>query len=349
MRGKSTKPGVVAKARNRKKRPGRKKLYFRDLVEPALEGKRIRGNAPASIAKDRQWIARIAPLLNRVPARELTAGMIERALETIARGDATHSQLKGSTVNRYHAVISSVLKYAARQALIKSNPLAGGIVPWSKEVKIHVRYLGADEEARLLRVIREDCPDKEPEFKLALLTGMRRGEQYQARWDGWKRETGILNVNGKTGARAVQLNQAAQDCLEALRKNALAAEYITPERNLRVNDRRTWFEKAVRRAQLHPPFHWRDLRHTFASRVAQAGESLLKIQGLLGHASYTTSTKYSHLGAEDLKKAAAAVKMYPPESVSGLSERDYMSPLHNGSGQDSAGNGEVKSAINEAI
>jgi integrase len=336
-------------AKNKRKKPGRRKLYFQDLVGPCLEAKRLRGNSPASIAKDRQWIARIAPLLGKVPARELTAGMIERALETIARGDSTHGPLKGSTVNRYHAVISSVLKYAARQTLLKSNPLAGGIVPWSKEQKIHVRYLGADEEARLLRAIREDCPLKEPEMRLALLTGMRRGEQFQARWDAWDAQGGILHVFGKTGAREVQVSQAARECLEVLRKHVAAgAAYITPERNTTERDRRTWLENAVKKAELRPAFHWRDLRHSFASRAAQAGESLLKIQGLLGHASYTTTTKYAHLGADDLRKSVEKVKMFAREVAAGLNEGDYMSPLTSCSGPVSAENREAGCAISGA-
>jgi integrase len=302
--------------RENRKRPGRRKLFFRDLVAPALEAKRLRGNSEASLAKDEQRLGRILEAIGGVPAREITPGIIERALEALARGDHACGPLKGSTVNRYHSAVSSVLRYAARQGFIGSNPLADGGVPWSKEQKVHVRFLSAGEEARLLKVIRANCPDKEPELMLAVLTGMRRSEQYSVKWEDWSTEAGILHVVGKTGAREVQANQAARGCLELLRKRAPAEQiYITPEANECAADRRTWFERAVKKAELRPEFHWRDLRHTFASRAALAGVPLLTIQQLCGHLSFETTLKYAHLSPDHRKEAVERVGMYGSESL----------------------------------
>jgi len=302
-----------------RRRPGRRRLFFRDLVAPALEAKRLRGNSEASLAKDEQRLGRLLTLIGGVPAREITPGIIERALEALARGDHAYGYgpLKGSTVNRYHSAVSSVLRYAARQGFIGSNPLADGGVPWSKEQKVHVRFLSAGEEARLLKVIRADCPDKEPELMLAMLTGMRRSEQYSVKWEDWSPEAGILHVVGKTGAREVQVNQAARECLELLSKRAAAGQiYITPEANECDGDRRTWFERAVKKAELRPAFHWRDLRHTFASRAALAGVPLLTIQQLCGHLSFETTLKYAHLSPDHRKQAVERVGMYAGGSVS---------------------------------
>ena len=146
---------------------------------------------------------------------------------------------------------------------------------------------------------------------LAMLTGMRRGEQYSAKWEGWIPEAGILHVVGKTGAREVQVNQAARECIELLRKRAPAGQiYITPEANECAADRRTWLERAVKKAELRPAFHWRDLRHTFASRAALAGVPLLTIQQLCGHLSFETTLKYAHLSPDHRKQAVERVGMY---------------------------------------
>jgi integrase len=299
------------------RRPGRRKLFFRDLVGPALQAKRLRGNSDASLAKDEQRLGRLLTIIGSVPAREITPGIIERALEALARGDHSDGPLKGSTVNRYHSAVSSVLRYAARQGFIGSNPLADGGVPWSKEQKVHVRFLSAGEEARLLKVIRADCPDKEPELMLAVLTGMRRSEQYSVKWEDWSPEAGILHVVGKTGAREAQVNQAARECLELLRKRAPDGQiYITPEANECAADRRTWFEKAVKKAELRPAFRWRDLRHTFASRAALAGVPLLTIQQLCGHLSFETTLKYAHLSPDHRRQAVERVGMYAGGSES---------------------------------
>jgi integrase len=45
-----------------------------------------------------------------------------------------------------------------------------------------------------------------------------------------------------------------------------------------------WFYKATRKAGISD-FHWRDLPHTFTSRVAMAGVRLRAIQDALGHSS----------------------------------------------------------------
>src|SRR6266478_645408 len=59
--------------------------------------------------------------------------------------------------------------------------------------------------------------------------------------------------------------------------NALRGTKSLSERNCTTQDRRLWFEKAAKKAGLRPVFHYHDLRHTFASRLAVAGVPLLEI------------------------------------------------------------------------
>ena len=122
---------------------GRKsELRFRDLVEPALEAKQLRGNEASSIRTDRVRLRRILSAIGHLKIRQLAAGRIERFLQDLARGDKSHSELKGATINRFHSLLSSIFRYAVRHGFLGSNPMAGGSVPRSKESPIHVRYLG---------------------------------------------------------------------------------------------------------------------------------------------------------------------------------------------------------------
>ena len=294
---------------NRLPRGGKRELRFRDLVAPALEAKRDRGNEASSIHTDRVRLRRILPAIGHLKIHQLTSGRIERFLQELARGDASHDPVKGATVNRFHSLLSSIFRYAVRQELAGVNPLAGGSVERSKESPIIPRYLGRDEQRRLLAAIRRDGPKKVLEVELAILTGMRRGEQFNARWEEWKIEQGILNVTGKSGPRKIRLSHAARRCLARLRKRASREQmFITPERNEGPLDRRLWFERAVKNADLRPAFRWHDLRHTFCSRLVAAGVPLLEVQQLAGHKSYSTTLRYAHLSPDHLKRAIEKVQ-----------------------------------------
>jgi integrase len=158
-------------------------------------------------------------------------------------------------------------------------------------------------------VIRQECPAKVLEVELAILTGMRRGEQFNAKWEDWKIQEGVLYVTGKTGPRAVQISRAARRCLTRLRKRAPREQiFITPERNEGALDRRLWFEKAAKKAGLRPPFRYHDLRHTFCSRLVGAGVPLLEVQQLAGHKSYSTTLRYAHLSPDHRKRAVEKVE-----------------------------------------
>jgi site-specific recombinase XerD len=287
----------------------KRQTRFQDLVESALEAKRLRGNEESSIQTDRVRLRRVLPAIGHVKVRHLTAGRIERFLQDLARGDESHDPAKGATVNRFHSLLSSIFQHAVRQGLAPANPLAVGSVPWSKESQIHIRYLGRDEQRKLLVAIRATDPRKVVELELAIVTGMRRGEQFNARWQDWKRAEGILEVRGKTGPRKVRINRAARRCLSLLGKRAPKDQFfVTPERNEAPRDRRLWFEKAVKKANLLQAFRYHDLRHTFCSRLVAAGVPLLEVQQLAGHKSYSTTLRYAHLSPDHLKRAVEKVQ-----------------------------------------
>jgi integrase len=48
-------------------------------------------------------------------------------------------------------------------------------------------------------------------------------------------------------------------------------------------------------------FHFHDLRHTFATRIVQAGVDLYKVQRLLGHKSPIMTQRYAHHFPESLR------------------------------------------------
>ena len=58
-----------------------------------------------------------------------------------------------------------------------------------------------------------------------------------------------------------------------------------------------------------------DLRHTYASRLVQAGVHLTRVRDLLGHASITTTERYAHLVPDQFDAVRAALAAGPQGTV----------------------------------
>lgn len=56
---------------------------------------------------------------------------------------------------------------------------------------------------------------------------------------------------------------------------------------------------------------WHTLRHTFASRLVQAGVNLLTVKELLGHSSLVMVMRYAHLADDNLKAAVDTLAAVP--------------------------------------
>ncbi len=74
-----------------------------------------------------------------------------------------------------------------------------------------------------------------------------------------------------------------------------------------VKSFRTAWEKALTRAKIRD-CHWHDLRHEYASRLAESGVPLVQVKELLGHASIVTTERYNTNKAESLHAAVQVLK-----------------------------------------
>lgn len=195
---------------------------------------------------------------------------------------------RGSTANRYRAILSAIFSWALRTGkLVERNPAK--LVKQRREDGQRTRFLSQGEEARLLEAVRMFYPHHEPEVLLALHTGMRLGEQYGLKWEDVDLGAEMISIRkSKSGKpRILPINRLGAEALYALRKTK--RETVCPQRHPRF-----WFERCCAAAGI-TGFRWHDLRHTFASRLAMQGTSLRAIQELLGHATTTMTMRYAHL------------------------------------------------------
>ena len=146
-------------------------------------------------------------------------------------------------------------------------------------------------------------------LKLLLLSGTRREEALQSRWEDIDLDAALWYLpktkNGR--ARHVLLNPEA---VELLRNHPPidGSPWVFPGRDPSkpLNNPRKAFTRILTAANLpHMKIH--SLRHAFASLAVSAGASLYQVQHLLGHASPATTQRYAHLANDVLRQASASV------------------------------------------
>jgi len=146
--------------------------------------------------------------------------------------------------------------------------------------------------------------------KLALHTGMRKGEILHLTWENVNlRERYIELVDQKNGERStIPLNQTAIETLRAVPRR-LGSKYVFPGKmpGKPFFDLKRQFEKAVADAKLEGvTFHI--LRHTCASHLVMAGVDLVTVKEIMRHKSIEMTMRYAHLSPEHKKSAIDALE-----------------------------------------
>jgi len=168
--------------------------------------------------------------------------------------------------------------------------------------------LTPEQLAALLKAIEEE-PNVQVAhlMRLALLTGMRRGELFRLKWEHVDFGRGfILLADPKGGIdQKIPLSEGARRVLEGHPRTD--SPYVFPGRD---GGQRVDIIKQVNRikAKAGLPKEFRalhGLRHAYASMLASSGEvDLFTLQKLLTHKSPTMTMRYAHLRDEVLKRAS---------------------------------------------
>ena len=160
--------------------------------------------------------------------------------------------------------------------------------------------------------IRAKFPDRQPEFDLALKTGLRLSELLRLTWNDVDLRLNLLTLRKTKGGKLqrVPLNSEATKALLKLRALNPKSDHMCPAHD---DHRRRWWDE-VRKDAGTVDFHWHDLRHTFASRLVMSGVDILTVNKLLRHKTLQVTMRYAQLSASHLHDAVEKLE----QSVQGV-------------------------------
>lgn len=242
---------------------------------------------------------RLNQLANRFRNRELS--QFTRWDAEDLKNDLSKS-VAPATVNRLLGNLKHMMSMAVAWGFLHQNPFVG--VKLLRVPRRHERILTKEEEVRFLEACNQTrAPHLRLCVSLALNTGMRKGEILGLRWEQVDLTNRIITVyNGKTAQsdRALPMNDVVFELMRNWQRER-AGVFVFPfsrNKDEQMRDLKTSFNRAVRLAQI-PHLRFRDLRHTFATRLVRAGIDLITVQHLLGHSTINMTTRYAHSLADD--------------------------------------------------
>ncbi len=253
-----------------------------------------------------------AMLPDDLDSGELNASHVRRFVVSL------HGKNSGATVARKLSALRSFFKYLQREKGLENDPAA--TVSGPKVGRYLPVFLTVDEVFRLL-----ESPEKKDRFMLrdrAVLellysTGMRVSELCSRDMADLDFETEMLRVRGKGNKeRLVPVGRPALEAVKAwlpLRDRLIAARaergrpveregLFLNGRGSRLSSRSV--ERLVKaygeRAGIPQSVTPHALRHSFATHLLEMGADLRSVQELLGHASLSTTQRYTHLTLDHL-------------------------------------------------
>jgi integrase len=212
-----------------------------------------------------------------------------------------------ATINHELAVLKRMFNLAVKEwEWFVTNPIA--TVSLETGVNERDRWITYEEEEKLLSCCNNWFKDV---VILALNTGLRQGEIVDLSWksgvDLFRKTITVLKSKNDE-KRTIPMNAKIFEMLKARFKvRPIHDRVLYWEKGpLKVDVIQFQFKKACRKAGIEN-LHFHDLRHTFATRLVQAGEDIYKVQRLLGHKSSAMTARYAHHSTESLRSAVEAL------------------------------------------
>jgi integrase/recombinase XerC len=223
-------------------------------------------------------------------------------------GHLVKLKVRKSSIARKLSAVRSFFKYLNRQGVLKNNPAR--LIATPRQEKRLPAVLTVDDALRLM-----EAPGKSDDTELrdrAVLetlysTGIRASELIGMNREDINRHDRLIRIRGKgRKERIVPVGNKALNAIDAyLGKRTAggepAAVFTGPSGNrLTARTVQRILENYRKKLGLTSKASPHTLRHSFATHLLESGADLRSLQELLGHASLSTTQRYTHLNIDML-------------------------------------------------
>jgi integrase/recombinase XerC len=214
-----------------------------------------------------------------------------------------HRKNKKSSIARKISTLRTFFKYLVREELVTANPAKSVSTP--KREKPLPSTLTVDEAFRLVESPSEEEGQQARDraiLELLYSSGIRVSELVGLNLGQLDLELGIVKVMGK--GRKERIVPVGSKAIEAVNAYLEERGTVNGEDALFINSRggrltarsvgrlvKTYTKRSGIFRKISP----HSLRHTFATHLLDSGADIREIQEMLGHASLSTTQRYTHL------------------------------------------------------
>jgi integrase len=285
-----------------------------DVITPYLEGYKL-NHRPKSILFATGRLTHVERVLGNVVLSDLTDDRIRAYIR-----QRQAEKVSGRTINMEIGELSRAIGQPWSLLWPKVRKL--------EERKDVGRALSPDEQARLLDAAATlRSPVVRTAVPLLMLTGMRSGEALGLHWqqvDLFERTIVVGRAKTSSGTgRVIPINDDLASILASHRAwfaeefgEPKPDDYVFPwgkwgsfDPGRHVTDVTAAWERLRSDANVKCRLH--DLRHTFATRLAENGVSESTMLALMGHMSRTMLERYSHIRMAAKRDAVAGITLRP--------------------------------------
>ncbi|MGM0682433.1 MAG: tyrosine-type recombinase/integrase [Thermodesulfobacteriota bacterium] len=255
-----------------------------------------------------RWRLHLKPLF----ADKTPAELVTLDIDRLRRNLLKKKKLAPATVKQVLTLLKRIINHGVKRGLCSPLDPSRLHIEMPKINNEKTEDLTPEQLDSLLKAI-DNAEDWRAAglMKLALYTGMRKGELLSLQWNHIDLERGFIRIADPKGGKdsTIPINQTAKDVLDNLPSSD--SEYVFPGRKggKAVGGLMKPIARIKKEAGLPEDFRpCHGLRHVFASTLASSGQvDMYTLQRLLNHKSSQMTARYAHLRDETLRSATGVM------------------------------------------